>query len=64
MMGRQSRQSQIVKPDIHKVYVAPRKKAIIAYANQSSNINLLHICGDPIGLPSSLELFADYEAAA
>lgn len=56
-------QCQIVPPDLHRLYVAPHEKKIILEANRRSQINLLHICGGPIGLPSTLELYKDYEVA-
>lgn len=57
-------QCRIVPPELHKQYVAPHEKKIIAEANKKSKINLLHICGGPIGLPSTLELYRDYGVAA
>ena len=56
-------QCQIVPPELHKRYVAPHEKNIIHEANKISSINLLHICGGPIGLPSTLELYKDYGAS-
>ncbi len=56
-------QCQIVPPKLHELYVAPHEKKIIDQANKRSKINLLHICGGPIGLPSTLELYKDYAVA-
>lgn len=56
-------QCQIVPPQLHGQYIAPHEKKIIHEANKKSRMNLLHICGGPIGLPSTLELYKDYAVA-
>lgn len=54
----------VVMPDVHHTYVAPHEKAIVDKANKHGKITLLHICGGPLSLPSTLELFSDYDVAA
>lgn len=57
-------QNNIVPPELHRKYIAPHEKALIEDANKLSGINLLHICGGPLAVPSGLETFADYPVAA
>lgn len=57
-------QRQIVPLDLHRTHVAPHEIAILERANQISPMNLLHICGGPLAVPSGLEAFRDYPAAA
>ncbi len=56
-------QCGIVPPEMHRQLIAPHEKKIIDEANKRSRITLLHICGGPIGLPSTLELYRDYDVA-
>ena len=54
----------IVPLELHKKYVAPHEKLILEHAKKFSSINLLHICGGPLAVPSTLEPFKDYDVAA
>ncbi len=57
-------QRLIVPPELHRTHVAPYEIAIIEKANKRSSMNLLHICGGPLAVPSTLEVFKDYPVAA
>ena len=57
-------QKPILDPELHKKYVAPHDIAILEKANKLSPMNLLHICGGPLAVPSGLETFKDYPASA
>ena len=57
-------QRQIVPADLHRTHVAPHEIAILERANKINPMNLLHICGGPLAVPSGLEVFRDYPAAA
>lgn len=57
-------QKNIVPPAVHHQYIAPHDKAVLESANKLSQINLLHICGGPLAVPSTLETFRDYPVAA
>ena len=57
-------QRQIVPPDLHRTHVAPHEIALLERANSLSPMNLLHICGGPLAVPSGLEVFRDYPVGA
>ncbi len=57
-------QRNIASVELHHRYIAPHDKGVLEKANKLSQINLLHICGGPLAVPSTLETFSDYPVAA
>lgn len=57
-------QRSIVSPELHRTHVAPYEISILERANRHGLMNLLHICGGPLAVPSGLEVFREYPAAA